>query len=990
MFSLEHFFPKYPNINEKNFESMISGFKEFKKLEKIEKIPSTTGHLMAHQINISRFLSSYTPYSELLLFWDTGTGKTCGAVSVIELLREQRVLRPYVGALILVKGVSLINNFRDELIFRCTNNKYIPEDWELLTEGEKTRRINSKIKDFYTFGTFETFAKEIQKMEDDAIKEKFNNRIIVIDEVHNLREQAETNSFIYDTIHHFLHIIKNRKILLMSGTPMKDKPNEFSSIINLILPLNSQLEVGKEFIEKYFLSEHGIPYLLKSEMKNDLKERIKGRVSYLKSMESNVEKHFEINKYTKYLTKIKHYRLFPNRMSPFQEKVCERAWLDDTKPKNKQTGIFLPSRQASLFVFPNGDFGEKGFKRYVTKADAENTRSYTLSPALTKELSGDTQEKLEKLHKFSCKFADVISIILNGKGNVFVYCDLVKGSGVILFSKILELFGYRKSIGKDKVKGKRYALISGETITTKQVTDILLLYNSSKNVMGEYVQIIIGSRMSSEGYTFKNVQQVHILTPHWNFSETHQAISRAYRLGSHSELMKFTESPLLRIYLHCVIGKNLSQSIDLKMYYKSEKKDIVIKQLEKLIKESAFDCILFHDRNLRTTEKDGSRECDFDTCDFVCDFESDETFQDNYLTMYDNKEQTEIMASIQNILRKNGSVTLICLLNSLKNRYNMITIIKTITKCIEDKIIFTNKFGENSYLYEDGGTLFFSIDIFQSTSNSIYYNMTPNIKVFNNFDELANKIYRENIPTIIDRICLTYDEKLLRKLPYNVQEILIENAILGYFQPCKNIKMRDFILKFYKDNIIEDEDVWISDFLLENNVIRCFSIKDKTWSDCSEELKKKIENIKEHEKQNLEQKNPYGYYGILDKKTLKKGKEIFKIRDISKDENIVNIDNRLKTKGRTCDTNNKDFLIKVACATKLNVPDKFMKMDRKELLTKTKIPKIKNIIAKLFKKQTLDDDILRIIVYCATLKGKNEICEKLKKHFEKLKLLEII
>ena len=38
----------------------------------------------------------------------------------------------------------------------------------------------------------------------------------------------------------------------MSGTPMKDIPDEFASVINLILPPSKTLPTGKKFIEEYF------------------------------------------------------------------------------------------------------------------------------------------------------------------------------------------------------------------------------------------------------------------------------------------------------------------------------------------------------------------------------------------------------------------------------------------------------------------------------------------------------------------------------------------------------------------------------------------------------------------------------------------------------------------------------------------------------------------------------------------------------------------
>ena len=44
-------------------------------------------------------------------------------------------------------------------------------------------------------------------------------------------------------------------------------------------------------------------------------------------------------------------------------------------------------------------------------------------------------------------------------------------------------------------------------------------------------------------------------------------------------------------------------------------KDFEIKRVEKILKENAFDCGLFYQRNVRSHSADGSRECEYDLCE---------------------------------------------------------------------------------------------------------------------------------------------------------------------------------------------------------------------------------------------------------------------------------------------------------------------------------------------------------------------------------------
>ena len=144
------FIPKYPNINkleskvfnpyDEDFYETIYKKKELYdlKLEKIENVPDLPGQPLNHQELIARFVSSYTMYDELLLVHEMGTGKSCTAVRIAEQVKSDNF--GITGALYIAKGDSSIDNFINELIFKCTDGRYIPELYESLTELEKTHR----------------------------------------------------------------------------------------------------------------------------------------------------------------------------------------------------------------------------------------------------------------------------------------------------------------------------------------------------------------------------------------------------------------------------------------------------------------------------------------------------------------------------------------------------------------------------------------------------------------------------------------------------------------------------------------------------------------------------------------------------------------------------------------------------------------------------------------------------------------------------------
>jgi len=241
------FLPIYPNINpltddifnpyDITFNNSIYEKKEFydNRLDEIENFPDEKGELMKHQKIISIFLSSYTPYNSLLLMHEMGTGKTCSSIGAIEQIRSEN--STINGAFIFAKGKGILDNYKEELVFKCTKGQYIPFQFTSInTDKKKHFAIKRKIEDYYKFHTFETFAKYLASISDQSMKEKYSNKVIVIDEVHNLRPQDKTEGLhIYHQFYRLTHVIENSKILLLSGTPMKSNFHIMKSVFLLIL-----------------------------------------------------------------------------------------------------------------------------------------------------------------------------------------------------------------------------------------------------------------------------------------------------------------------------------------------------------------------------------------------------------------------------------------------------------------------------------------------------------------------------------------------------------------------------------------------------------------------------------------------------------------------------------------------------------------------------------------------------------------------------------
>jgi hypothetical protein len=228
-----------------------------------------------HQLFVRNFLSPQTPYRSLLLFHGLGSGKSCSAIGVCE---EYRQYMKQIGSeqrIIIVGSKNVQANFYKQLfnehqlreLAEARSGKIIPSDVNscvgsaLLEEINPTHitnlsvdkivsKLNILIKQYYSFFGYQSLANYInrkitnqgiakdEKARIRKIKENFNGRLIVIDEMHNLRmtsdnrdeNKKKTSQLLFDIAKHG----ENVRFLLLSATPMYNSHEEVLWWLNLM------------------------------------------------------------------------------------------------------------------------------------------------------------------------------------------------------------------------------------------------------------------------------------------------------------------------------------------------------------------------------------------------------------------------------------------------------------------------------------------------------------------------------------------------------------------------------------------------------------------------------------------------------------------------------------------------------------------------------------------------------------------------------------
>ena len=246
----------YPDYNKNNFsESIIDRFEFFiNPLEDKEGCKEKKFNLAPYQIFLKNFISEETPYNSILIYHGTGTGKTCSAISIAENYRD--IYHRKEKKIIILSPAAVKEGWRNNIYNPNKNEEQCTRD-TYMNLMEK-RKINKKqniegqqkklIKEYYEFMGYGAFSNIIRKIiqkygiekSKELVNKLFSNRVLIIDEAHNIRGDIDNPSSKSsdDNIEYIRFITentKNLKLILLTATPMYNTASEIVELINLML-----------------------------------------------------------------------------------------------------------------------------------------------------------------------------------------------------------------------------------------------------------------------------------------------------------------------------------------------------------------------------------------------------------------------------------------------------------------------------------------------------------------------------------------------------------------------------------------------------------------------------------------------------------------------------------------------------------------------------------------------------------------------------------
>mgnify|MGYP001296600370 CR=1 FL=1 len=271
--------------NRQKFTSFINNhFKPYKEQFKLLKSTQSCSNqskgeftLLLHQKLVRDYLNLYTPYRGLLLYHGLGSGKTCTSIAIAEGMKTSQNV-------IVMTPKSLRRNYIEELKF-CGDSMFKKNQYWEFVNGENEEiiqelgailsinidyirknngawlvnmkkesnydnlsaedqhnldlQINEMIRTKYQFIHYNGLREShLELYTHNYTINPFDNRVVIIDEAHNfvsrISNKLKRPESIAMRLYNYLMNAENCRIVLLTGTPIINYPNELGILFNIL------------------------------------------------------------------------------------------------------------------------------------------------------------------------------------------------------------------------------------------------------------------------------------------------------------------------------------------------------------------------------------------------------------------------------------------------------------------------------------------------------------------------------------------------------------------------------------------------------------------------------------------------------------------------------------------------------------------------------------------------------------------------------------
>ncbi len=442
-------------------------------------------NLSSNQLFVRNYLNPNTKYSRLLIKWETGVGKTAGALSIaLNFINYYQKQDEYLSGDLSIGSVFILGFtqqiFKDELLKYPEFGFISRDELEKLTKIKKQaylgnianieylKKFNTMLKKrlysrkgngFFKFMGYKELTNHLfiggdeefnlHSLSDTEILNltnsgkillnqellnSFANSLLICDEIHNLYNSNEKNNW-GAAIQTILNYHRSCRAVFLSATPLNNSPTEIVDLLNLLLPR----EYYKS-IEKSDLFDKN-DNLLK-EKEEDLKKYFIGRISYIRNrnpklmaVRNLVGESIPGVDYLKFIRcpmSDFHYKTYKKEFESRENLGLEGQYLADFAIPDPQ--FKLPFKEVG--IFKSRDIIEK-----LNDASQQWKYSVGISYNSKKNIISGTVLKKDTLGAISMKYKmmldDILNNITNQNGKMFIYHNNIHVSGTLFIQEIL-------------------------------------------------------------------------------------------------------------------------------------------------------------------------------------------------------------------------------------------------------------------------------------------------------------------------------------------------------------------------------------------------------------------------------------------------------------------------------------------------------------------------------------------------------------------------
>ena len=680
----------YPDIDDSDFGKKIASNKEFS-IHKIKSVPAIRTvddfnkvanelcgkfETALYQHFISQYLSHRTPYKSIMLYYGVGVGKTCTAITLTEMILSTKTMDTTEPHIWVIMPQALEENFNKEIfnydikVFKnlfnqCTGDNYVKLlniNESSFNEKDNKDNIKRLLKKRYEIFTYDSFMKRINEKYKDNIVE---NKVIIIDEAHNIRSTNNKEKGTYSTLKKILENGRNNRLILLSATPMYNEPRDILDLFNLMLINDKRNNILKEYFKVF---NNNNKFKFEDKAKKLIKKLSSNYISYLKgknpftfalklkaSYNSNIKilnveptkdpsnnsipakelgwlkyinddivisklgicQKNKIDSLKKIINKINYnniQEIDENELNDIAEDAADAAdaeGLSPSKLQNQNQKQNMRLLQPMNIVYDN-DIGKVGFNSFFR--NIEGTASISVN--YSEKYKNALYPTEEYLGKYSGKFLNICDIVRKSEGIVVIYSRFA-WAGIIPLAICLEHLGYSREgtnnilknpeIVKDKPKYKdvsnpKYCILTSdkkEIMGSTTINNLIKKINDDKNINGKDIKVILITQVASEGLSFYNAREIHLIEPWYHFNRPDQIIGRGIRNCRHQKLP--FEKRNVTVFMHASAnddaGMLKTETIDIHALRISTRKYIESKEIDKIISDNSLDCSLMKNIN---------------------------------------------------------------------------------------------------------------------------------------------------------------------------------------------------------------------------------------------------------------------------------------------------------------------------------------------------------------------------------------------------------